>query len=151
MPSKLKDERGTPLLFIFGRGRGSSPSSLHVLSSDKTGYPVVVCSLHEFELKALADVNGDGMSEIVGTHGLSQMRGKCYSTYDPYSVYSLPRAGARAKRSLALSKKYNLKHYYGWAGPECREDILVDLCGPQGKPRIMSMEETKRLFPKRTP
>lgn len=151
MPPKLKDDRGMPLLFVFGWGRGSSPGSLHILSLDKTGHPVVVCSLNEFELMALADLNRDGRFEIVGTHGLSQMMGECYSTYDPYSVYILPRADGKARRSLALSKKYNLKHYYGWAGPEVREDIRVDLCDPQGKPRIMSVEETRRLFSKRIP
>jgi hypothetical protein len=147
---KLKDDRGTPLLLVFGWGRGSSPGSLQVLSLDKTGYPIVVCSLTEFELTALTDLDGDDRPEIVGKHCLSQMMGERYSTYDPYSVYSLAGADIKAKRSLALSKEYNLKNYYGWAGPECREDIRVGLVDPQGKPRIMSVEETKRLVSKST-
>jgi hypothetical protein len=143
---KLKSSEGTPMLVMFGGGGGSSPGSLHVLSLDKTGYPIEMFSSGNFELAALTDLDGDGASEIVGKRCLSQMIGTDLSTYDPYSVYRLPRARAgMASYSLALSKRYNLKHYYGWAGRDCREDVLVALHASKGKPRIVSAKEVERL------
>ena len=57
------------------------------------------------------------------------MGSKCVSTYDPYSVFKLsdPTKG-RFQYSLALSEKYNLAYYAGWAGPNAREDIGVNIC-----------------------
>ncbi|MCM3869427.1 MAG: hypothetical protein ND895_01850 [Pyrinomonadaceae bacterium] len=145
---KLRDSLGRPMLFVFGEALGSDPGSLHVLSMDKTGYPVNVFKSDTFELAALSDLDGDGKSEITGLHCLGQTGGcRCCSTYDPYSVYRLPRSGVgRATFSLALSKAYNLKHYYGWAGRDCREDIVVVTCAPKGKPRIMSLKKAERLY-----
>lgn len=146
---KLKGIAGRPMLVVFGWAYGSDPGSLHVLSLDQTGYPVDVFSSDTFELEALTDLDGDATSEIVGVHCLSQLFGTCFSTYDPYSVYRLPRSGVgKTTLSLALSRKYNLKHYYGWAGPDCREDTVIILCAPKGKPRIMSATEAKRLYRK---
>jgi hypothetical protein len=132
---------------VFGWAYGGDPGSLHVLSLDKTGYPFEVF-VSTFELAALIDLDGDGTSEIVGKRCLSQLSGG-FSTYDPYSVYRLPRSGAgKATLSLALSKKYNLKNYYGWAGPNCREDVVVVLHASTGKPRIMNVNQAQHLYRK---
>jgi hypothetical protein len=51
-----------------------------------------------------------------------------------------------ATLSLPLSKDYNLKHYYGWAGAKCREDIAVVLHPPQGgKSLVMSAQKAEKL------
>ena len=137
------------MLVLFGWAYGSDPGSLHILALDRTGYPVGVFSSDTFGLMALADTDGDGACEIIGKHSLSHLWGTCFSTYDPYSVYRLPSSGiGKARLSLELSKKYNLKHYYGWAGPHGREDIAVVLCAPKGKPRIMNAKEAEKLYNK---
>jgi hypothetical protein len=52
--------------------------------------------------------------------------------------------------SLPLSKTYNLKYYYGWAGAQCSEDIAVVLHPPKGgKPRVMSTKEAEKLTEKK--
>lgn len=146
---RLKSSDGTPMLMVFGFGVASSPSSLHILSLDKTGYPVKIFSSDNFDLDALTDLDGDGVAEIIGKHCLSELAGEDFSTYDPYSVYSLPRTHAgKATYSLALSRSYNLRHYYGWAGRDCREDVLIALHPRKGKPRIVSAKEAERLSPK---
>lgn len=146
---KLKDAQGRPMLVVFGWAHGSNPGSLGVLALDKTGHPTSVFRSGTFEIAALQDIDGDGLSEIIGVHCLSQLWGTCFSTYDPYSVYHLPVSGeGKATLSLELSKQYNLKHYYGWAGPRCREDVAVVLCAPKGKPRVMSAKEAERLYRK---
>jgi hypothetical protein len=120
-----------------------------VFALDHSGYPFSVFNSNAFEVTALQDVDGDGTSEIIGGHCLSQLWGTCFSTYDPYSVYHLPVSGeGKAALSLELSKQYNLKHYYGWAGPRCREDVAVVRCAPKGKPRVMSAKEAERLYSK---
>lgn len=146
---KLKDAQGRPALVVFGWAYASDPGSLRVLLLGKTGYPTSVFSSDTFYLAALQDIDGDGMSEIIGGHCLSQLWGTCFSTYDPYSVYHLPVSGeGKATLSLELSRRYNLKNYYGWAGPRCSEDLAVVLCAPKGKPRIMSAKEAEKLYSK---
>jgi hypothetical protein len=145
LTTRLKGPRRSPMLVVFGQAYASDPGSLRVLSLDGSGYPLPVFTSNTFDLTALEDTDGDGNCEIVGKHCLSQSWGKCFTTYDPYSVYRLPvRRGAKAVFSPRLSKTYNLKHYYGWSGPRCREDIAVVLC--ERKPRIMSAKEARRLY-----
>lgn len=146
---KLKDHLGRPMLVMFGWAYGSDPGSLHVLSLDRSGYPTNVFSSETFELAAIKDLDGDGISELVGKHCLSQLWGTCFSTYDPFSVYRLSQTtSGKARLSLPLSRKYDEKNYYGWAGPTCSEEIAVVLCAPRGKPKIMSANEAKRLYGK---
>ncbi|MFN2598152.1 MAG: hypothetical protein ABR563_13315 [Pyrinomonadaceae bacterium] len=144
LTNRLKNGEGTPMLIVFGAAKASAPGSLRVLSLDKTGYPVEVLSDDNFQLTSLADLDGDGIAEIVGKHCLSQLSGAGVSTYDPYSVYRVSRVG-KAAYSLTLSRSYNLRHYYGWAGRDCREDVLVALHPRKGKPRIVSAKEAERL------
>jgi len=144
---KLKGIAARPMLVVLGSAYGGDPGSLNVLSLDKAGYPVEVFSSDTFKLESLNDLDGDAKSEIVGVRCLSQLWGTCFSTYDPYSVYRLPSSGVgKATLSLALTRKYNLEHYYGWAGPDCSENIVVVRCAPKGKPRVMSAKEAKRLY-----
>lgn len=74
--------------------------------------------------------------------------GHDFLTYDPYSVYRLPKSqSGRATYSLESSKQYNLTHYYGWVGPDCSEDYAVVLHPPgQKKPIIMKSKEAEKLF-----
>jgi hypothetical protein len=146
LTNRVTNGKGSPMLFVFGGAKASAPGSLRVLSLDKTDYPVEVFSDDNFQLTSLADLNGDGIAEIIGKHCYSQLSGEDFSTYDPYSVYRLPRSRAgKATYSLALSRSYNLRHYYGWAGRDCREDVLVVLHPRKGKPRIVSAKEAERL------
>jgi len=52
----------------------------------------------------------------------------------------------KASFSLTLSKSYTLKHYYGWAGPECSEELAVVRHPPGGgKPVILKKADAMRL------
>ena len=145
---KLRDRSGRPMLIVFGEAMGSDPGSLNIVALNQTGVPKVVFSSETFELTAIQDLDADNQPEIVGLHCLSQEWGTCLTTYDPYSVYRFnPRSGS-AVRSLALSKTYNLKNYYGWAGPNCSEQIAVVRCDTKGKPRVLSAQKAKRLYGK---
>lgn len=141
------DPRKPPLLFLFGWPYGSSPGSLHALRLEE-GTPRVIFFRKEYSLTDFTDLNGDGIPEIVGKKCLSQEWGSGFLTYDPFTVYTLPRRGAKsAQLSIPLSKQYNLQHYYGWAGPNCSEEIAIVLHPPKGgKPFIMKAREAEKLF-----
>jgi hypothetical protein len=134
------------MLIVFGWGFGSDPGSLVILTLDPSGAPVTVFQSDAFELNALVDLDGDGVAEVVGKHSLSEVWGRCFETYDPYSVYRL--AGSHVPRAVydsALSRSYNIAHYFGWAGPKARGDIAVVRCAPGG-PRLMDTAEAVRQF-----
>ncbi len=138
---------GQILVFLFGWGYASSPGSFHVVALDARGMPHEILSLKEFDLYDLVDLDGDGIPEFVGKKCLSQEWGDHLLTYDPYSVYRIPKESTVvASYSLELSKQYNLKNYYGWAGPDCREDVAVVLHPPGGgKPVIINSRDAERL------
>jgi hypothetical protein len=68
-------------------------------------------------------------------------------TYDPFNVYKLSNLPAvAAKLSLALSKSYNLRHYYGWAGAECSEKFAMVLHPPKSvKSLVATATEAERM------
>jgi hypothetical protein len=143
----LKVAENRTALFLFGYAYASSPGSLDVLELSKDGPPQVVLHRDKLELKEVRDLDADGAAEVVGYPCLSQQFGNGLLTYDPFNVYKLGgQSAAAAGLSLPLSKAYNLKHYYGWAGAQCREDIAVVLRPPKGnKPVIMSTREAEKL------
>jgi hypothetical protein len=154
LPRNVVAADGTPLLIVTGWAFASDPGSLRVIALNEQRRPYLVFSSDTFDLSALADLDGDGLAEIIGKHSLSQMFGPedpshpgrhCFLTYDPFLVYHLPaRPGGKALYSLDVSRQYNLGHYYGWVGPEASEDWTVVVCGP-GKPRIMKKSDADRL------
>lgn len=144
MPMKA-DNVDRVILFVFGWAYGSSPGSFHVIDLAKTKTPKVILFLKEFELTDFVDLDGDAIPEVVGKPCLSQMWGDLL-TYDPFHVYVLPQKGGKARFSLRLTKEYNLAHYYGWAGPNCSEELAVVLHPPGGgKPVIMKAKDARKL------
>jgi hypothetical protein len=143
----LKVAENRTAIFLFGYAYASSPGSLDVLELSVDGQPRVVLHRDELGLKDVRDLDADGVSEVVAYPCLSQHFGNGLLTYDPFNVYKLSEYPADAANlALPLSKAYNLKHYYGWAGPQCREDIAVVLHPPkQKKPVIMSTQEAAKL------
>jgi|SRR5271166_829868 len=139
---------GRDFLFVFGYAYASSPGSFHVLALNGFAVPFELLSLKEFEFVDLMEADSDRSSTIVGKKCLSQEWGHDFLTYDPYSVYRLPKSqSGRATYSLESSKQYNLTHYYGWVGPDCSEDYAVVLHPPgQKKPIIMKSKEAEKLF-----
>jgi hypothetical protein len=97
-------------------------------------------------LEELLDLDSDGIPEIAGKACISQAWGNGLLTYDPFNVYKLNAIpGGPAKLSLALSKSYHLKHYYGWAAPNCSEDFAVVLHPRSGaKPAVAPKERAER-------
>jgi len=143
---------GRTLLLLFGYAYASSPGSLDVLEISPDGQPRVVLHRDELGLKELRDLDGDGLAELIVYPCLSQEWGNGLLTYDPFNVYKLGLSpGDPATLSLLLSKDYNLRNYYGWAGAKCREDIAVVLHPPKGgKPVLATAKEAERMTEKVT-
>jgi len=142
---------GRIILFVFGWAYASSPGSFHAIALDEGGMPFELLSLEEFDFVDFIEVDSDRTPAIAGKKCLSQEWGHDFLTYDPYSVYLLPKSqSGKATYSLELSKQYNLKHYYGWAGPNCSEDYAVVLHPPgRKKPIIMKSKDAEKLFEKK--
>jgi hypothetical protein len=135
------------LVFLFGYAYASSPGSLDVLELAEDNTVRVVLHRDELELVDLRDLDGDGTTELITLPCYSQGWGNDLLTYDPVHIYKLSDKPVRdATLSLPLSKSYNLKHYYGWVGPNCSEDWAVVLHPPTGgKPIIMKARDAEKL------
>ncbi|HEY2168668.1 MAG TPA: hypothetical protein VGJ30_03525, partial [Candidatus Angelobacter sp.] len=139
-----------PLAFLASLDYASDPERLHVIGLDAAGDPKLLFN-QIFHVAELADLDGDGTKEMAGLPCFSQTWGSNLLTYDPLHVYKLESTPKlELKLSVPLSQDYNLKHYYGWAGPDCSEELAVVLHPPGGgKPVIMKTEEAKKLFGKK--
>jgi hypothetical protein len=121
---------GDRLVVVFGAPEDPDPWAIRVLALAANGQVQTLLSDDAFELTAVADLNKDGVPELVGRPSYAQMDNRCVATYDPQAVYRL--VGDRYVYDEALSKTYNLAHRYVWAGPHSREDVGVDLCNKPG-------------------
>ncbi|HXQ44968.1 MAG TPA: hypothetical protein VN806_00020 [Caulobacteraceae bacterium] len=121
---------GDRLVVVFGAAQDPDPYAIRVLHLAANGQVQTLLSDDAFELTAIADLNKDGVPELIGRPSWSQMDTKCLSTYDPIGVYRL--SGAQYVYDEGLSKTYNLTHRYVWAGPKSREDVAVDICRKAG-------------------
>ena len=139
-----------PLVFLVTPQYGSDPGNLFVLALDSSASPKIIFN-KTFHIKEFRDLDGDGVAEIAGQPCFSQSWSSNLLTYDPLHVYKLETTPTpELKLSLPLSQDYNLKHYYGWAGPNCSEDLAVVLHPPGGgKPVIMKTEEAKKMLGKK--
>jgi hypothetical protein len=139
-----------PWIFLVTPQYGSDPGTLFVLALDSSGHPAIILktTLH---IREFRDLDGDGVAEIAGQPCFSQSWSDNLLTYDPLHVYkfeSTPKP--ELKLSLPLSQDYNMKHYYGWAGPDCSEDLAVVVHPPGGgKPVIMKTQEAKKMLEKK--
>lgn len=138
---------GSEVLLVFGWEYASSPGSFHMIALNGDGTPYELLSLKEFDFDKFVDAEGESDRGLAGKKCFSQEFGDGLLTYDPYSVYLFPKSGSGAATySVELSKEYNLKHYYGWAGSDCREDVAVVLHPPSGrKPIIMDSKKAEKL------
>jgi len=139
-----------PWILLVTRQYGSDPENLFVLALDSSGRPEIILK-ETLHIKEFRDLDGDGVAEIAGQPCFSQSWGDNLLTYDPLHVYKLETTPKpELKLSLPLSQDYNLKHYYGWAGPDCSEDLAVVVHPPRsGKPVIMKTEEAKKMLEKK--
>lgn len=146
----LKIAQNRTVLFLLGYSYASSPGSLDVLELSDRGKPTVVLHREELGLKEVRDLDGDGVAEIVGYPCLSQEFADGLLTYDPLNVYRFGTTlASRAALSLSLSKGYNIKHYYGWAGAQCSENFAVVLHPPKSsKPLVMTKKQAEKLIEK---
>lgn len=145
-------EREPPLIFLRSLGRVSDADRLSVIGLRQSGQPFLILD-KDLELEEFADLDGDGYREIVGSPCLSQAFGSDLQTYDPFHVYKISHSLTEpAKLSIPLTKSWNLKHYYGWAGPDCSEKLAVVLHPPSGgKPFIMDADEAEKLMTQAVP
>lgn len=140
----------TPMLLVFGWAYGSSPGSVRIITLAKDGTPKDALYLENFMVTAFSDLNHDSRMELVGKKCFSQGFGHDLLTYDPISVFRFgDTPDAPMTLDLSLTEDYNKKYYYGWAGPECREDMAVVLHPPgKGKPVILPTKEAEALSSK---
>ena len=140
-------ETNRTLVFLVGYSYASSPGELDVIELTEDGQPKVVLHRDELGLVDVRDLNGDGTAEVVTLPCLTQEFGNGLQTYDPLNVYALGKtAGESAALSLPLSKSYNLKHYFGWAGPKCSENFAVVLHPPKdGKPFVTTTQKAQEI------
>ena len=136
-----------PWILLVTPQYGSDPGTLFVLALDSTSKPEIIFK-ETLHIKEFRDLDGDGVAEIAGQPCFSQSWSDNLLTYDPLHVYKLGTTPKpELKLSLPLSQDYNMKHYYGWAGPDCSEDLAVVLHPPGGgKPAIMKTEEAKKML-----
>jgi hypothetical protein len=135
LPLPLRGPGGTAVVAVFGWAYASDPEELTLIGFDPKGYPYKLFR-GEFALQTVADLDGDGMPEVVGRPTIPQAYGKCSATYDPYAVYRA--GGGKLRYDLALSRRYNQAHYV-WAGPHMSEKIEVEECAP-GKYHLLRHE-----------
>lgn len=142
----VKASEHRTLLLLFGYSYASSPGSLDVLGVSDDGQIGVVLHRDEFGLKEVRDLDGDGIVEVVGYPCLSEEWGNGLLSYAPFNVYNLGFSpAAHSNLSLSLSETYNLKNYYGWAGPKCSEDFAVVLHPKVGDPVVVPRKEAQRM------
>jgi hypothetical protein len=143
----VKGAQNRTLIFLFGYQYASSFGKLDMLEISNSGEPRLALHLDEFELEEVRDLDGDGIVEVIGKPCMAETWGNELLTYSPFSVYRLSAiSGGTASLSLPLSKRYTLKHYYGWAGPQCSDKIAVVLHPPNGgKPIVVSAKEAERM------
>jgi hypothetical protein len=136
-----------PWIFLVTPQYGSDPGNLWVLALNSSGRPEIILK-ETLHIKEFRDLDGDGIAEIAGQPCFSQSWSDNLLTYDPLHVYKLKTMPKpELELSLPLSQDYNLKHYYGWAGPDCSEDLAVVVHPPGGgKPVIMKTEEAKKML-----
>lgn len=121
----VRGPRASTILAVFGWAYASDPYELTLIGFDSTGYPRQLFR-HDFDLRAVADLDADGVPELIGLSGLSQASGTCSATYNPYAVYRVADSGD-LRYDLALSRQYNQAHYV-WAGSQSSERIEVEHC-----------------------
>jgi len=137
-----------PLLFLTGLPVGSTPGRLQVLQIDDDGSPKVIFYDEQFDLVDFTDLDGDGYPEIVGKPCFEQTREDGTETYAPFQAYKTPRDGApKATLSTGMSGTYNRLHYYGWAGPECSDEVVIVKNPPAGgNPLIMKASDVAKFM-----
>lgn len=150
MLSSVTGNSRCPLLFLFGWLYGSFPGSLHVISMNYDGIPIQIVSRQNFSLWDIRDLDKDMVPEFIGKQCFYEQRRIGMLDVLGYSPFSVYRFGATAASpmvlDMALSQKYNETQYYGWAGINCSEHIVIVLHPPGGgKPVIMKAEEVKAL------
>ena len=115
------------MVVVFGHTFDTGPAEMRIIRLGPI--PEQILSEEEFYFDH-ARTGADGRSLLViGKRTVSEMATKCLLTYDPYAVFELKDvAKGRFRYSLDLSKKYNLAHYFGWAGPKSGNGFVVNIC-----------------------
>ena len=125
------DPAGPRYFMVFGRAFASDPGGITVIHAGAKGATTLL-SDDTFLLEAIADLDHDGLPELIGHRSLSQSFNDCMATYDPYTVYRQATPTGAFKAAPKLSRSYTLAQGYPWAGPKAREDIGVSHCGTHG-------------------
>jgi len=135
------------LLFLTGIPAGNTPGRLQVLQIDDDGSPRVIFYRDEFDLEDYVDLNGDGYPEMVGKSCFEKRTDDGLETYAPFQAFEVPRdIGGKVILSMGMSATYNRLHYYGWAGPDCSDDLVILKNPPAGgKPLIMKASDAAKF------
>jgi len=126
---KLDRFAGRRVLILLGDSGEPGPPTLHVLMVGPTTFetygagPLYLTKIVRSRLGV----------ELIGRPPLSEVVGRCRSTYDPYAVLAF--VGGKDPSlayAPALSRAYNRANYV-WAGPKFRTDVTVVTCGVRAR------------------
>jgi hypothetical protein len=139
-------------VLLFLTSYGCCVGGIDLIELDRAGKPRLVLHRPHFDLMAIQDLDHDGLPELVGISDFAEIfggnHGGCFESYDPRLVLHLgARSGEPGYLSLPLSERYNLAHYYGWAGPNYSDTTHVIVLHPKGggKPFIASEAAAETL------
>ncbi len=131
LAADLRSSRGMPLLLAFLGQYVDNAGPTLFLGLDATGYPLVIARA-DIDIRAITDLNGDGVPEVVARQSWSELVGGvdgcALTTYNPLAVHRLAgRPVSSLQEDSTLTRRYNQEHYV-WAGPHPPEDIAVKEC-----------------------
>lgn len=141
-----KNPDDPPLIFLRSWGYASNPERLHIIGLQPSGDPLLMFN-DEFYLEDLSDMDGDGVSEVIGLPCLSEGVDKGVGTYAPRQVYKIVFPIQKpAAFSIPLTEQSTRQKYDGWAGPECsQKHFVVDRADKTKKPLVMTEEEFRKM------
>jgi hypothetical protein len=148
LPISTTETKGS-ILLLFGVGYGSSPPELSIISLDNDDSPRVIFK-RNFDAIKYVDFDNDNCPELIGWAWMSESFDSEHliNEYDPYLVYSLSKVNGQYQMTLNLnlSEKYNNEYGDGWAGPDFRRDIVVVHSKNGNKPKLMKLDEARKLY-----
>jgi hypothetical protein len=133
------------LPFLPPRSDASNPERLHIIGLQPSGDPLLLFN-DEFDMEDLSDMDGDGVSELIGFPCFSEGLDKGVGTYAPRQVYKIAFPIQKpAALSIPLTEQSTRQKYDGWAGPECsQKHVVVDREDKTKKPLVMTEDEFRK-------
>lgn len=131
----------TTTLLLIGANYGCCLGGLEAIGITPAGEVTQVLHLDAFDAEEFRDY-GQNQYALIGRTCLGEQFGDpagtgVVTTYNPFDVFLFGAGGGQpARLSIRLSRAYNQKHYYGWAGAGCSETDPIIVLPKNGKPYL---------------